>query len=70
MESIRNKAAALWRKLDKTQWLRHGVQLVAFLLFPGLFLTVFNALRDVVAALITGTFTLSALSGMLSGTFF
>ena len=65
MESIRNKAAALWRKFNKTQLLRHGVQLLAFLLFPGLFLTVFNALRDVVVALATGTFALSALRGSL-----
>ena len=65
MESIKAKAAALWRKLNKAQWLRHGVQFVSFLLFPGLFLTVFNALRDVVTALVTGTFALSALSGSL-----
>ena len=65
MESIQIKAAALWRKLNKAQWLRHGVQFVSFLLFPGLFLTVFNALRDVVTALVTGTFALSALSGSL-----
>ena len=65
MESIQTKAAALWRKLNKTQLLRHGVQLAAFLLFPGLFLTVFNALRDVAVALITGTFALSTFSGSL-----
>ena len=65
MEHIRTKAAALWRTLNKTQWLRHGVQLLSFLLFPGLFLTVFNALKDVVTALISGTFALSALSGSL-----
>ena len=65
MGSIKAKAAALWRKLNKAQWLRHGVQFVSFLLFPGLFLTVFNALRDVVTALVTGTFALSALSGSL-----
>ncbi len=64
MEPIQTKAA-LWRTLNKTQWLRHGVQLLSFLLFPGLFLTVFNALKDVVTALISGTFALSALSGSL-----
>ena len=62
MESIRNKLSALWRSLNKTQTLRHVVQFLAFLLFPGLFLTVFNAIKDVVVALITGTFTFSALS--------
>ena len=65
MKDILNKAAALWRKTDKTPLLRHMVQLMSFLLFPGLFLTVFNALRDVVMALVTGTFALSALSGSL-----
>ena len=65
METIRTKAAALWQSLNKTQLLRHGVQLLSFLLFPGLFLTVFNALRDVVVALVNGTFAFSALSGSL-----
>ena len=65
MKKIMNKVAALWRKANMTQLLRHGVQLLSFLLFPGLFLTVFNALRDVVVALFTGTFALSTLSGSL-----
>ena len=65
MQTILNKAAALWRKTNTTQLLRHGVQLLAFLLFPGLFLTVFNALKDVIVALVTGTFALSALTGSL-----
>ena len=65
MKPILNKAAALWQKTNKTQLLRHGVQLLSFLLFPGLFLTVFNALRDVVVALVSGTFAFSALSGSL-----
>ena len=65
MKSILNRSTALWRTVDKTQLLRHAVQLLSFLLFPGLFLTVFNALRDVVVALFTGTFAFSALSGSL-----
>ncbi|MBQ6145923.1 MAG: 4Fe-4S binding protein [Clostridia bacterium] len=65
MQTILNKLTALWRKTDKTQLLRHTVQLLSFLLFPGLFLTVFNALKDVVVALVTGTFAISALSGSL-----
>ena len=65
MQTILNKAAALWRKTNTTQLLRHGVQLLAFLLFPGLFLTVFNALKDVIVALVMGTFALSALTGSL-----
>jgi uncharacterized protein with FMN-binding domain len=65
MKPILNKAAALWQKTNKTQLLRHGVQFLSFLLFPGLFLTVFNALRDVVVALVGGTFAFSTLSGSL-----
>ncbi len=65
MKEMLNKAAALWRRTNKTQLLRHGVQFLSFLLIPGLFLTVFNALRDVVVALVNGTFALSALSGSL-----
>lgn len=65
MKDILNKVTAFWQNQNKTQWLRHGVQLLSFLLFPGLFLTVFTALRDVVTALFTGTFALSALSGSL-----
>jgi hypothetical protein len=65
MKKILNQPATLWQTINKTQLLRHAVQLLSFLLFPGLFLTVFNALRDVVVALFTGTFALSALSGSL-----
>ena len=65
MKKILNQVAALWQTVNKTQLLRHAVQLFSFLLFPGLFLTVFNALRDVVVSLFTGTFALSALSGSL-----
>ena len=65
MKEMLSKAAALWRRMNKTQLLRHGVQFLSFLLFPGLFLTVFNALRDVVTALFSGTFAFSALSGSL-----
>ena len=65
MKKNMNQVAALWQTVNKTQLLRHTVQLLSFLLFPGLFLTVFNALRDMVVALFTGTFALSALSGSL-----
>ena len=65
MKEMLNKAAALWRRMNKAQLLRHGVQFLSFLLFPGLFMTVFNALRDVVTALFAGTFAFSALSGSL-----
>ena len=65
MQTFMNKITALWQTLNKTQLLRHAVQLISFLLFPGLFLTVFNALRDLVTALATGTFAFSAMSGSL-----
>ena len=66
MQEIKLKAAALWGRLDKTQLLRHGVQLISFLLFPGLFLTVFHAFRDVVMALVNGTFAFASASGSLA----
>ena len=66
MQEIKLKAAALWGRLDKTQLLRHGVQLISFLLFPGLFLTVFHAIRDVVMALVNGTFAFASASGSLA----
>ena len=65
MKAFLNKAAVLWRSFNKPQLLRHGVQLLSFLLFPGLFLTVFNALKGVVTALFTGAFAFSSLTGSL-----
>ncbi len=48
------------KRLSVTQILRHVIQIVAFLLFPGLFVTVFHAIRDLVTSLIAGTFSFSA----------
>ena len=53
------------KKINLTQLLRHLVQLVAFLLFPGLFLSTFNALRDIVQALIAGSFAFSAFTSQI-----
>ena len=53
------------KKINVTQILRHLIQLAAFVFFPGLFLSTFTALRDVVTALIGGTFGVSALAGQL-----
>lgn len=39
-----------------TQLIRHLVQLAAFILFPGLFITVFSAVRDLVMAFVEGRF--------------
>lgn len=47
------------------QIVRHIVQLVAFLLFPELFITVLHALGDVVTALTHGMFSVSALWAQL-----
>ena len=52
-------------KINVTQLLRHLIQAAAFLFFPGLFLSIFNALRDVVTALIAGTFSFAGLAGQL-----
>ena len=52
-------------KFNMTQFLRHLIQAAAFIFFPGLFLSIFTSLRDVVTALIGGTFTLTGLAGQL-----
>ena len=65
MKTIMNKITALWQTVNRTQLLRHAVQLCSFFLFPGLFLTVFNALRNLVTALASGSFTFSAMGGNL-----
>ena len=44
-----------------TQLIRHLVQLAAFILFPGLFITVFSAVRDLVTAVMEGRFSLDGL---------
>lgn len=44
-----------------TQLIRHLVQLVAFILFPGLFISVFSAVRDLVTAFVEGRFSFSGL---------
>lgn len=44
-----------------TQLIRHLVQLAAFILFPGLFITVFSAVRDLVTAFVEGRFSFGGL---------
>lgn len=48
------------KRFSVTQILRHVIQIAAFILFPGLFVTVFHAIRDIVTSLIAGTFSFSA----------
>ena len=45
-----------WKHRGAIQIIRHMVQLAAFILFPELFITVLQALGDVIAALVNGTF--------------
>lgn len=49
------------KKSFVTQLIRHLVQLVAFILFPGLFIMVFSSIRDIFIALVDGSFSVSAL---------
>ena len=44
-----------------TQLIRHLVQLAAFILFPGLFISVFSAMRDLVTAVMEGRFSFGGL---------
>ncbi len=44
-----------------TQFIRHLVQAAAFILFPGLFITVFSAVRDILAAFLDGSFSVGEL---------
>ncbi|MGB4610700.1 MAG: 4Fe-4S binding protein [Saccharofermentanales bacterium] len=53
------------KRISITQTVRHVIQLVAFILFPGLFISTFSALGDIVKALVNGTFSVSALSVQL-----
>ncbi|MGE4484191.1 MAG: FMN-binding protein [Oscillospiraceae bacterium] len=53
------------KKLSKIQIFRRAVQVAAFLLLPGLFISVFSAFKDVYMAIIGGSFSFSALSGQL-----
>ena len=52
-------------KLKKSQVIRHLIQLAAFLLTPGLFISAFGAVKDVYTAILGGTFSLGALSYQL-----
>lgn len=53
------------KHISFTQFMRHIVQVAAFLLFPGLFITVFSAVGDILTALIKDRFSVYALSAQL-----
>lgn len=47
-----------FRRPSSTQIIRHVVQAIAFVLMPGLFISTFSAVGDVVSALVHGSFSL------------
>lgn len=49
-----------------TQFIRHLVQFAAFILFPGLFIMVFSAVRDLLTAVMDGSFSFSGLFPQLA----
>lgn len=56
MKRLKNK------KISARQVVRHGIQLAAFLLLPGLFISTFSAIKAVYLAVIQGTFSFSTLA--------
>ena len=55
-----------WDKIDKKQLVRAIIQLVSFLLIPGLFISVFSAIGSVVSALVSGTFVIAQQAGNIA----
>jgi polyferredoxin len=52
-------------KISIPQAIRRFIQLASFILLPGLFVSIFSAMKDIFTALIGGTFSFGALSGQL-----
>ena len=52
-----SRRSSRFRRPSRTQIIRHVVQVVAFLLMPGLFISTFSALGDVGSALVHGSFS-------------
>lgn len=52
-------------KPNVSQIIRHLIQAVAFIFFPGIFLSVFTTLRDVVTAFLTDSFSFSGFANQL-----
>ncbi len=65
MQNQSKQTNELHNKPVPLQIFRRFVQLAAFLLFPGLFISTFAAVKDVYVALISGTFHVAALSQQL-----
>ena len=47
-------------KIHPMTIIRHVIQLIAFLLIPGLFASTLNALKSLMTMIVTGTFSLSS----------
>lgn len=53
------------KKVSPLALTRRLVQLAAFVLFPGLFISTFAALKSIYTAIVSGTFSVSALAGQI-----
>lgn len=53
------------KRVPKVQMIRHLIQLAVFIFFPALFITTLSAMREIVTALVEGTFSFSDLSALL-----
>lgn len=50
------------RNISTRQLVRHIIQLISFILFPGLFIMAYGAIKSVVMAIVNGTFSFNTLS--------
>ena len=48
-------------KINKTQIIRHIIQLISFILYPGLFIITWNSFGTIYKAIITGNITLNVI---------
>ncbi len=55
----------LFQKITALTLTRRIIQVLSFLLFPGLFISTFSAIKSIYVALIAGTFSASALAGQI-----
>ena len=50
------------KKKKALQYLRHLIQLLAFLVSPGLFILILSSIESIYKAILTGTFSLSGMA--------
>ena len=53
------------RKYSITQIIRHIIQLVSFILFPGLFILTWNSIEIIYKSILNGTFTLNSMTSQI-----